>query len=120
MPNRQLTNEERERLFTPLFTEIRSRLARLSEGDEELLWALRRKLTKELGYEERSKPMHRKVLKLQKRVEQNNQCEACHGVLPDPGAVLDRIEAMKGYTKENTRLLCPECDTTAQQNRGYA
>jgi hypothetical protein len=34
-------------------------------------------------------------------------------------SVLDRIEAMKGYTAENTRVLCQPCDTTVQIERGY-
>lgn len=120
MPNRLLTDEERQSLFLPLITEVRARLAELSQGDEALLWALRRKLAKELSYDERGKPMHRVMLKLHKRIEQKNQCALCEAVLPDPGAVLDRLEAMKGYTKENTRLLCPACDTAEQQKRGYA
>lgn len=120
MPNRQLTDSEREALFAPLIAEVRERLESLSGGDPALLWALRRKLAKELSYDERGKPMHRVMLKLQKRVEQGNRCALCSGELPDPGAVLDRFEAMGGYTKENTRLLCPACDTQEQQKRGYA
>jgi hypothetical protein len=120
MPNRQLTQTERELLFAPLLSDIRSRLIELSNGDEDLLWAWRRKLTKELGYEERSKPMHRKLLKLQKRVEQTNKCALCSGILPDTGAVLDRLEAMAGYTSQNTRLLCPGCDIEEQQRRNYS
>jgi hypothetical protein len=38
----------------------------------------------------------------------------------DSYAVLDRIEAMAGYTAENTRLIHPECDTAVQRSRGYA
>lgn len=32
----------------------------------------------------------------------------------------NRYEAMKGYTKENTRLLCGDCDYRIQQERGFA
>ena len=120
MPNRQLTDAERATLFAPLITEVRDRLEALSGGDPALLWALRRKLAKELSYDERGKPMHRVMLKMQKRLEQANRCAICSVMLPDPGAVLDRLEAMGGYTKENTRLLCPACDTVEQQKRGYA
>ena len=120
MPNRQLTDDERATLFAPLITEVRARLHELSAGDPALLWALRRKLAKELGYDERGKPMHRTMLKMRKRIEQQNRCALCRGDLPEPGAVLDRLEAMKGYTVENTRLLCPPCDTEEQQRRGYA
>jgi UTP:GlnB (protein PII) uridylyltransferase len=120
MPNRQLTDAERRDLFAPLIEDVRARLHSLSKGDDDLLWALRRKLAKELSYDERGKPMHRVMLKMQKRVDQLNRCAICGTELPDPGAVLDRLEAMKGYTKENTRLLCPPCDTREQQRRGYA
>ena len=99
---------------------VRESLQQLSSGDAELLWALRRKLTKGLSYDERGKPMHRKVLKAQKRGEQRNLCARCSSELPEKNAVLDRIEAMKGYTRENTRLLCPACDVAVQEERGYA
>ncbi|HEX7679757.1 MAG TPA: hypothetical protein VF713_16625 [Thermoanaerobaculia bacterium] len=92
----------------------------LSEGDPSLLWALRRKLAKELFYDERGKPTHRKLLKATKRGEQQNKCAVCQKELPAKNAVLDRHEAMKGYTAENTRLICPECDVQIQTERGYA
>jgi len=34
--------------------------------------------------------------------------------------VLDRTEAMLGYTAKNTRLLCPTCDERIQGERRYA
>lgn len=118
--NRQLSAEERSTLFAPLVDQVRLRLRELSGADDALLWALRRKLAKELSYDERGTPTHRVMLKRQKRLEQDNLCALCPAVLPDPGAVLDRLEAMKGYTKQNTRLLCPSCDTSVQQRRRYA
>ena len=120
MPNRQLTQAELEALFTPLLGSVRERLQQLSRGDGELMWALRRKLAKELSYDERGKPMQRKLLKAQKRGEQHNRCARCTNDLPEKNAVLDRIEAMKGYTRENTRLLCPTCDIRIQEERGYS
>jgi ribosomal protein L44E len=117
--NRQLTTEELEQLFAPLAEEVRLRLVELSAGDEKLLWALRRKLFKELAYDERGKPLHRRKLKDLKRAEQNNKCAVCGGPLPAKYAVLDRLEAMAGYTAENTRLICQPCDTQVQTMRGY-
>src|SRR5271157_2566655 len=102
MPNRTLTDDERKRLFEPLVNDIRTRLKDLSKGDNDLMWALRRKLTKELGYDERSKPMHRKILKLKKLASQKGRCFVCKEELPEKNSVLDRIEAMRGYTEENT------------------
>jgi hypothetical protein len=97
-----------------------ARLDAASSGDDQLLWALRRKLSKELSYLERGKPMERKALKLAKRVEQHGLCAICGHPLPEQGAVLDRKEAMAGYTLENTRLVHYECDRQVQAERGFA
>jgi len=119
MPNRQLTDDERKHLFEPLITYVRIRLKDLSKGDDSLMWALRRKLTKELGYDERSKPLHRKMLKLKKMAAQKGLCAVCDKELPEKNSVLDRFEAMDGYTEQNTRLICAECNVQIQEQRGY-
>ena len=119
MANRQLTEEELDKLFSPMLEEVRSKLVELSAEDDELHWALRRKLFKELTYDERGKPTHRAKLKAEKRAEQDNKCSVCGASLPAKYTVLDRLEAMKGYTLENTRLICQDCDTQAQKERGY-
>lgn len=120
MANRRLTDDELKQLANPLLAELRAKLQELSGGDQSLLWALRRKLAKELSYDERGKPMHRKLLKATKRGEQHDQCALCGGPLPEKNAILDRLEAMKGYTGENTRLICPPCDTRVQEERKYS
>jgi hypothetical protein len=120
MANRQLTSDELNKLFRPLLREVRVRLLRLSNGEETLHWALRRKLAKELVYDERGKPMKRLQLKAFKRGEQGNRCALCSSELPEKNVVLDRITAMSGYTKENTWLLCRECDYKQQESRGFA
>jgi hypothetical protein len=119
MPNRQLTSDELEKLADPLLKAVVEHLADLSGGDPELLFALRRKLAKELSYAERGKPMLRVRLKMKKRIEQLGRCKLCSELLPERGAILDRIAAMDGYTAENTRLLCPGCDAKLQHERGY-
>lgn len=119
MPNRNLTPEELVGIFAPLLIEVRARLVSTAGGDEDLHWALRRKLAKELTYDERSKPVQRKALKARKRKAQNGQCLECRLQLPEFGAVLDRLEAMGGYTDANTRLLCPECDSRIQREKRY-
>lgn len=119
MANRQLSADEINRLFNPLIADIRKLLVSLSNGDRALLWALRRKLFKELAYDERGKPMQRRRLKDQKRVEQDNRCAECGCSLPAKYTVLDRKVAMDGYTTENTRLLCVPCDSRLQKERGY-
>jgi hypothetical protein len=117
--NRQLTKQELETLAYPLLSEVRGCLEKLSAGDKELLWALRRKIAKELVYDERSKPSKRGALKKKKRKEQNNLCAKCGGPLPETGSVLDRLVAMNHYTVENTRLLCPDCDGEIQKERKF-
>src|SRR5207249_2365341 len=107
-------------VFRPILEEVRARLSGASGGDRQLLWALRRKLAKELTYDERGKPMHRVKLKALKRGEQSGRCALCGEPLPERNAVLDRTEAMLGYTPENTRLLCPRCDHNVQVERGFA
>jgi ribosomal protein L44E len=120
MANRQLTQVELSTLAEPLIDHVRKRLQKLSAGDPNLLWALRRKLAKELIYDERGKPMFRRKLKALKRTEQKGRCAICQKALPDKNAVLDRIVAMRGYTLPNTRLLCRECDFEVQFDRRFA
>jgi len=120
MPNRRLTKSEIENIFKPLIGDVRSQLEKVTSGDKSLLWALRRKLAKELIYEERGTPTQRTKLKAIKRVEQNGICILCQNPLPTKGAELDRFEAMLGYTAENTRLVCHSCHIADQQRKGYA
>ena len=100
MPNRQLTTSELKDIARPLLAEIRQRLQAIAGGDDDLL-------------------MQRVALKKAKRADQENLCALCHEPLPAKGSVLDRLEAMDGYTMENTRVLCPNCDTRVQTERGY-
>ena len=116
---RKLSNEELSTVFRPILDQVRLILQRASNRDPELHWALRRKLAKELIYDEREKPAKRKRLKRQKRRQQGDKCQKCGLDLPQRGAVLDRFVAMKGYTLENTRLLCPSCDSELQGSRSY-
>jgi len=119
MPNRQLTAGELKKAQGVL-DEIRSKLNRLSRGDRELLFAFRRKIYKELTYDERSKPMVRRKLKEQKRKEQKGLCAVCRKPLPEKYGVLDRLNAVDGYTTKNTRMIHQECDVKVQDSRGYA
>jgi hypothetical protein len=120
MANPQLTPEQRKQLFASLFDQVRKELERLSNGDPRLLWALRRKLTKELGYLERGTPAHRAGLKAQKYDEQVAFCAMCGERLPLKDIDLDRIEAYLGYTAENTRLVHHKCHIADQKKKRYA
>jgi hypothetical protein len=119
MPNRNLTRDELD-LARALLNDIRARLTALAGGDEDLLFAYRPKIAKELGYDERSAPMARRKLKMQKRREQVGLCARCRKDLPEKYAVLDRLAAAKGYTAENMRLICEACDREVQAERRYS
>ncbi|WP_419804103.1 hypothetical protein [Terriglobus sp.] len=99
---------------------LRTQLDEHANGDSDLLFALRRKIYKELTYDERGKPMHRRALKLKKIKEQGGLCFLCQEQLPASYTVLDRLEAMPGYTAANTRVLCRDCDTRTQIERRYS
>ncbi len=118
MPNRRLDADELA-LANDLLARIRSELTEFSGGDPELLFAFRRKIYKELTYDERDKPMVRRRLKARKRQEQGGLCPVCGEPLPETYAVLDRFNAADGYTAENTRLLHQHCDRKVQAQRGY-
>jgi len=118
MPNRTLKPAELERARA-LLVEIRKQLEVLAGEDSELLFAYRRKIAKELIYDERSAPMARRRLKAQKRVDQEGRCARCREPVPERYVVLDRIEAARGYTAANTRLICEKCDREVQEERRY-
>jgi hypothetical protein len=119
MATPQLTKEQRESLFAPLLEKTKAELERLSQGDQKVLWALRRKHSKELMYLERSTPMARKKLKMKKWIDQKGICPICSKQLPETYSVLDRLEAFGGYTVENTRLLHHECHVEQQVQKNY-
>jgi hypothetical protein len=119
MPNRQLSPDELKKARA-LLTCVRARLLKLSNGNKHLLFAYRRKIFKELMYDERSKPMARRRLKQIKREEQSGLCAICQKSLPETYVVLDRFKAVDGYTVKNTRLIHQDCDADTQRSRGYA
>jgi UTP:GlnB (protein PII) uridylyltransferase len=119
MPNRTLTTDELEKAHAFL-REVRERLHTLAGEDASLLFAYRRKIAKELGYDERGKPMKRRMVKLNKMIAQKGLCAECHKELPKRGAELDRLNAMEGYTEQNTRLVHHECHVKSQEDKGFA
>ena len=81
MPNRNLNADELTRA-NELLADIRKRLTALANGDPLLLFAYRRKVAKELGYDERGKPGARGKLKALKWDQQNGRCAHCRKKLP--------------------------------------
>jgi hypothetical protein len=82
-----------------LLEEIRRRLKDLAGGDASLHFAIRRKVYKELAYDERSKPAHRKVLKAFKREAQGGLCASCKQELPQREALSLIGKARKQVTR---------------------
>ena len=119
MANRQLSGPELDLANTILKT-TRQQLEAAAAGDQELLFALRRKIAKELTYDERSKPMVRRALKRKMRALQNGVCPLCKEELPERYCVLDRFNAADGYVPENVRLICESCDRRVQTERRFS
>jgi RNase P subunit RPR2 len=119
MPNRKLSPDELQQA-NALLTETRAKLDLLAAGERELLFAFRRKVYKELMYDERDKPMVRRKLKALMRSRQGGICPQCSEPLPSTHSVLDRFSAVDGYVETNVRLICQPCDQKVQIQRGYA
>lgn len=120
MDNPRLTEEQRQKLFAPLFKRVKADLEQVSGGDPHLYWALRRKLAKELVYLERSTPAARKKLKAQKWAAQKGLCALCNKEMPQKNSELDRYDAYLGYVESNVRLVHHECHINDQREKGYA
>ena len=121
MSNPQLTAEQRKVIFLPLFGRVKVLLEAASGGDQNLKWALNRKLFKELVYLERGKPMQRKALKKQKMKEHAGICALCRRLIqPDDESHLHRTYAPDGYTPRNTQLVHDRCHRQDQKAKKYA
>ncbi len=120
MPTRKLTDEQRSRI-RPLLERVRESLKEMSGDDPELLFAYRRKIAKELNYDERGKPAKRRALRLRKFNSQEGSCPLCGKPLPPSGfdAILDKLDGMGGYTERNVRLIHRECDLRTQRERAF-
>jgi hypothetical protein len=118
VPNRNLNADELRRA-NELLVDIRERLASLASGDPLLLFAFRRKVVKELGYDERGKPGVRAQLKALKWGQQNGRCAHCGDQLPLKYSELDRNNAVDGYIAENTELVHAKCHQARQSAKRY-
>jgi len=119
MANRNLTSNELI-LANGLLAEIRTRLATLAENDPSLLFAYRRKIAKELVYDERGKPGQRNKVKAIKWGLQSGKCAHCGKDLALKYSELDRKNAEDGYTAENTELVHAECHYARQALNNYS
>jgi len=119
MANRNLTSDELTSA-NGLLAEIRNRLVMLAGGDTSLLFAYRRKIAKELTYDERSKPSQRKKVKAIRWEMQGGKCAHCGKKLPLKNSELDRKNAEDGYTVENTELVHAQCHDARQASKNYS
>ena len=119
MSNRTLNAEELKRA-NELLAYIREQLNILSGCDPNLLFAYRRKVAKELQYDERGKPSARAQIKAIKWGQQNGKCAHCGEDLPLKYSELDRKNAADGYTTENTELVHAKCHQNRQAAKAYA
>jgi hypothetical protein len=118
LPNRNLNTEELKRA-NEVLKEIREKLTVLAGNDAHLLFAYRRKIYKELQYDERGKPGDRRKVKYLKWGLQNGKCAHCGKDLELSYSELDRKNAADGYTVENTDLVHGECHRARQAAKGY-
>ncbi len=118
MPGVRLTPEQAD-AANSLLMEIQERLERMSGGNVELLFSLRRRIFIRLSYAERGPPAQRKKLKELKWKEQRGKCAIGGEDLPIRGAELDRKDAVLGYTPENTQLVCHQHHREQQEKRGF-
>lgn len=115
----RLSDEQRSKT-DELFMELEKRLQDVADGDERLLFAMRRSLRKKLEYKERGTPMERRKLKEQIWKKQRGICALCEKVLPETETELDRFDAVKGYVVGNVRLVHHKCHRKDQQAKRFA
>ena len=114
-----MLNSQQLLLANHILNRVRADILSAALGDSDTLFALRRKIAKELSYDERGKPAQRKRLKHLMRRKQNGFCALCTSSLPEKNCVLDRIEAKVGYREDNVRLLCQVCDFSVQSQKDF-
>ena len=119
MPNRNLSADELKKAHL-LLSEIREKIDVLAAGDSDLHFAYRRKIYKELTYDERGKPMSRRKIKIQKFDQQHGKCAHCQLEMTIRYSELDRKNAAGGYRIENTELVHAKCHQERQAAKGYA
>jgi hypothetical protein len=119
MPKRNLDPEELKKA-NRLLAEIRQRIDDLAGDDAPLRFAFRRKVYKELIYDEREKPSVRRKVKIRKYDEQRGKCAHCCGEMQIKYSELDRRNAVDGYTVENTELVHGACHIARQAAKGYS
>lgn len=115
----ELSEENRAKAVS-LLERLRDDIQAAAAGDRDLIFQMKRYISKRLEFDERGTPTHRKKLKELMSKKQSGLCALCRQPLPERGAELDRFKAIDGYTIENTQLLCRSCHQKAQEQRESA
>jgi hypothetical protein len=108
-----------------ILNEVRNGISETTKGDQKFGFALRRYVYKKLSYDERGSPAHRAKLKKLKLIEQKGQCAYHRCPVPgkklskDDEPELDRRDAIKGYTSENTEIVHHGCHRQSQVDKGF-
>ena len=103
-----------------LLQKIRKEITKLSRGDANLIFAYKKKIRKELTYDERGNPAHRRNLKEQMWLKQQGFCAICKKKLTLKYSELDRHYAPRGYVENNNvRLVHHQCHIKDQKKKGY-
>lgn len=118
MPNPTLDADDL-RQVNRLLKLTRQRIDRLADGDAARRFAFRRKVWKELVYDERSKPMVRRRLKKLMWEKQKRLCAMCKKRLLLAYSELDRKQASAGYVEANVRLVHAKCHHRDQARKAY-
>jgi hypothetical protein len=120
MSGPRLTREQRDKLYRPLHQRVLADLTATGKGAPEILWALRRKLARDLTYMERSTPAARKKLKARMFAKQNGRCALCGKQMIQRGAELDRFNPYDSYVENNVRLVHHDCHIADQECKHYS
>lgn len=113
----ELLDENRAKAVV-ILERLRVDILAAAAGDRDLIFQMKRYISKRLEFDERGTPTHRRKLKELMWKKQGGLCAQCKTGLPERGAELDRFKAMDGYTVQNTQLLCHTCHMKVQELRG--
>jgi len=108
MANPRLTESERMKADS-LVREIEKRIHLLSKGVQRRKFAYRRRVTRLLIQIEKGTPAQRGKLRAKLREKQHDLCAVTPTHRLKSEVELHRLDAIRGYTIKNTRLVCRAC-----------
>ena len=115
----ELSKESRDKAVL-ILEWLRADILAAAAGDRDLIFQMKRYISKRLEFDERGTPTQRRKLKDLMWKKQRGLCALCSKELPERGAELDRFKAIDGYTVENTQLVCHACHRATQELRDFS